>query len=292
MKKITLALLISLSSNSACAEPPKPLLWKVSDADNSLYLLGSFHLLKEEDHPLADTVNTAFDDAEQLYFELSPAEMNDTNGMAKKMFTVGSYSNGQTLQQNISAETWNKLATYASAKKLPVANFQPFEPWLVGLLLSSVEAVNAGMKPELGLDKHFIARAEKAKKPAFGLETIDEELAAFDNMNPMVQEQVLMQLFDGGDMAVVLDRLHTIWRNGDEKALTKELLNDLHDKYPEYYRSLLVVRNKAWIPKLDAFLKDNDKDDALVVVGAAHLVGDDSVVQLLKAKGFKVERIK
>jgi uncharacterized protein len=292
MKEIVLALIMALGANSAYAEPPKPLMWKVSDADNSLYLLGSFHMLKEEDHPLADSVNAAFDDAEQLYFEISPAEMNDTNGVAKKMFSLGSYTNGKTLQQNISAETWSKLEAYASAKKFPVANLQALEPWLVGLLLSSLEAVNAGMKPELGLDKHFIALAEKTKKSAFGLETVDEELAAFDTMDPKVQEQVLMQTFDGGDMAAVLDKLHKIWRNGDEKALTKEMINDMRDKYPEYYQSLLVVRNKAWIPKLDAFLKDNDKDDALVVVGAGHLVGDDSVVQLLKAKGYKVERLK
>lgn len=292
MKEIVLALIMALSAHSAHAEPPKPLMWKVSDADNSMYLLGSFHLLKEEDHPLADSVNAAFDDAEQLYFELSPAEMNDSAGMAKKLFGVGSYTDGKTLQQNISVETWSKLETYASAKKFPMANLQALEPWLVGLLLSSLEAINAGMKPELGLDKHFIARAEKAKKPAFGLETVDEELAAFDTMDAKVQEQVLMQLFDGGDMAVVLDKLHTIWRNGDEKALNKEIIIDMRDKYPEYYKSLLVVRNKAWIPKLDAFLKDNEKDDALVVVGAAHLVGDDSVVQLLKAKGYKVERLK
>jgi uncharacterized protein len=291
MKKIALALLLAIGANSACAEAPKPLMWKVSDADNSLYLLGSFHALKETDYPLAKSTDAAFEDAEQIYFELSPSEMNDTAALGQKMAKAGMYANGQTLQKSISEDTWKKLETYLEKRKLPSANFQPVEPWFVGLILSVMEMQKMGLKPESGLDKYFIDRAEKAKKPAFGLETADFQISVFDNLSAKAQEENLLEMLEEKDPMAELEALHTAWRNGDEKAIEKLFVSETRDKYPEFYKGLLLTRNNSWMAKLESLLKENDKDDALVVVGAAHLVGEDSVVTLLKNKGYKVERI-
>jgi uncharacterized protein len=291
MKKITLALLLAIGANSAYAEAPKPLMWKVSDADNSLYLLGSFHMLKKTDYPLAKSTDAAFDDAEQVYFELSPAEMNDAATLGQKMAKAGMYADGKTLEKSISEETWKKFVAYVEKRKLPSANFQPVEPWFAGLMLSVIEMQLMGLKPEEGLDKHFMDRAAKANKPTFGLETGDSQIAVFDSMSSKAQEENLLDLLDSENPMAELEALHTAWRNGDEKAIEKLVVTDMREQYAEYYEGLLVKRNKAWVPTLEGLLKDNKKDDVLVVVGAGHLVGDEGVITLLEGKGYKIERV-
>ena len=113
MKKFTLAIIIALGTHSALADVPVPLLWKVSDADNSLYLLGSFHMLKPTDYPVAQSVDAAFEDSKQVYFELSPQEMSDP-ALGEKLALAGTRTDGTTLQQSVSAKTWRK----ADDKKL------------------------------------------------------------------------------------------------------------------------------------------------------------------------------
>src|SRR5690349_4989078 len=98
MRMRWIAALLSLSlAAPALAEAPRPLLWKVSDGDNSIYLLGSFHLLKPGDYPLAASTDAAFEDAEQVVFELSPAEMADPAGPAR-MQQAAIRTDGSTLQ--------------------------------------------------------------------------------------------------------------------------------------------------------------------------------------------------
>ena len=280
-----------ISSNMAYAEAPKPLLWKVSDANNSLYLLGSFHMLKTSDYPLAKSTDLAFDDAEQLYFELSPEEMNNP-ALGQKMAQAAMRTDGKTLQQSLSAETWKKFEGSAAKNNLPAANFQSFEPWFVALILSVTEMQKVGLNPALGLDKHFMDRAAKAGKPAKGLETGASQIAIFDNMGVKQQEQFLLDALDeSADMKKKIDELHSTWRNADDKALFNIMAKEMSQKYPELYQTINPDRNKAWLPKLEAMLKDNDKDDVLVVVGSLHLVGDDGVVKMLKSKGYKIERL-
>ncbi len=292
MKKLFLPLILTLASTAAHAETPKPMLWKVSDADNSLYMLGSFHLLKDSDYPLAKSTDAAFEDAEQLVFEISPEEMNNP-ALGQKMAQAAMRTDGKTLQQSMSEATWKQLEAFAAERKMPIANFQGFEPWFVTLIMSVTEMQKIGLNPELGLDKHFMNRAAKAGKPAKGLETGESQIAVLDGMSAKLQEQSLQDLLDdAGNMKTEIDKMHDIWRKGDDKGLFDLMTREMVEKYPELYQSINVDRNKAWLPKLDALLKDNDKDDVLVVVGALHLLGKDGVVEMLKDKGYKVERMK
>ena len=312
MKKLLLPLMIILGINVAFAEapaslvttndkiadvkttlrPPKPLLWKVSDANNSLYLLGSFHMLKETDYPLAKSTDLAFDDAEQLVFELSPEEMNNP-ALGQKMAQAATRTDGKTLQQSLSPETWKKFEAYATKNNLPVANFQGFEPWFVGLILNVTEMQKIGLKPALGLDKYFMDRAAKAGKSAKGLETGDSQIAIFDGMSAKQQEQFLDDaLNESAEMKAKIEALHSAWRNADDKTLFNKMAAEMRKEYPELYESINPARNKIWLPKLEALLKDNDKDDVLIVVGALHLIGDDGVIKMLADKGYKVERMK
>ena len=289
-KKIALLALLACCASCARADPPKPLLWKVSDADNEIYLLGSFHLLKPTDYPLPAASSAAFEDAEKLVLELSPGELNDP-GVTKKMATAAQLR-GRTLDQVLPAATWRQLQAYTAKRGIPLANLQGYEPWFVSLLVSLTEIQRYGLDPKLGLDRHFAELASTAGKPVIGLETAAQQIALFDGMSSKEQEQALQDTLDdldGFDEAIA--RTHEQWRAGDGDALFNELGLDMKDKYPQLYRRINVDRNISWMPTLQALLDDSHGDDTLVVVGTLHLLGEDGVVARLKAKGYKVERL-
>lgn len=284
-------LFLSLCAACARAEPPRPLLWKVSDADNSLYLLGSFHLLKPGDYPLAASTDAAFADAEKLVFELPPAELNSPE-LGANMVKAATRADGRTLQQSLPPETWRKLEDYCKARGLPIQSFQGYEAWFVTLMVSMVEMQRLGLDPELGLDRHFSALATKAGKPTSGLESGDQQIALFDGMTPAQQLQLVQDTLDElDDSQGHIDEMHVLWRNGDGDTLFAKTGGEMKAKYPQLFARLASDRNRAWLPELRKLLDGGSKDDVMVVVGAMHLLGDDGLVALLKAKGYTVERL-
>lgn len=290
-KPVIAALLLATTAGFAQAEPPRPLLWKVSDADNSLYLLGSFHFLKEADYPQAASTYAALDDAERVVFELSPAEMNDPE-LAAKMALAARRTDGRTLQQSVPEATWQALSAYTARRGLAVANFQPYEAWFVSLLVSINEMQLLGLDPEMGLDKHFAQRALDAGKPVAGLETGDQQIALFDGMDHRQQLQALDDtLAEMADIESEIEAVHALWRAGDADGLFAATGAEMKADYPALYQRINVDRNRAWLPRLAGMLDQGTSDDTLVVVGAMHLLGQDGVVAMLKAKGYTVERL-
>jgi len=283
--------LLSLCAACAQAEPPRPLLWKVSDANNSLYLLGSFHLLKEEDYPLAASTGAAFADAEALVFELPPSELN-APALAEKMQKAALRVDGTTLQQSLPPETWRKLEDFGKSRGIAITSLQGFESWFVTLVVSMVEMQRLGLKPELGLDRHFSTLAVNAGKPTAGLETGEQQIALFDGMSATQQLQLVQDTLEDMDKSEDrINELHALWRAGDAEALFAQTGGEMKAKYPQLYSRLNSDRNRTWIPELRKRLDGASQDDTLVVVGAMHLLGEDGLVAALKAKGYTVERM-
>lgn len=275
---------------AATANAPVPLLWKVSDADNSLYLLGSFHMLKPEDYPLSADVDAAFDDAESLLFEIEPSVLNTPETIAKFQAATG-YADGSTLSQVLPSETRAKLEKLLSASGSSIDKVDGSEPWAVnlGLLLGVSQAM--GFRQEQGLDRHFMARAAEAGKPVAGLEGIDAQLAALDGVPHAEQVAGLDEfLTDPAKAMAEFRALHETWRAGDAATLDSRFRQEMARETPVSYRLVNVDRNNAWVPLLEARLA-TPEGDTLAVVGALHLLGDDGVVEKLRAKGYAVERI-
>lgn len=291
MKRLILLGLLGFASACANADAPRPLLWKVSDADNHVYLLGSFHALKPGDYPLATTVDGAFADAERVAFEVSPAEMKSPE-LTRKMMAAALLPEGTTLEQQLSAKSWKRLQSYAEKRQVPLQNYARFEPWFMSLIVTLNELHRTGYDSKLGLDQVLMDRSAEAGKPTQGLETADEQIAALDSMTADEQRQMLTEALDeAGDLAKHLDELHRIWRSGDEQAMYRQSAEDMRAKYPQLYQRINVARNLAWLPKVQAMLDGEKSDDTLIVVGSLHLLGDDGLVAMLKAKGYKVERL-
>ena len=270
--------------------PPRPLLWKVSAGETTVYLLGSFHLLKKTDYPLSGDVEKAFADAEGLVFEVSPKELADPS-VPVKMAQLALQPGDGALGKVAPARTVERVR--AEFAKLGVAAdaLDRFEPWMVSVTLITVLGQKLGYSPEDGLDRHLMLRAAAAKKATAGLETIDSQLAAMD-ATPLSEQLASLEesVAEGEDVAGQLDELHGAWRSADVATLERLAVTEMRAKTPETYRRLNVERNRAWLPKIERMLAGRG-DDTLVVVGALHLLGSDGIVAQLKARGLRVERV-
>lgn len=286
-------LLVALLPALATAAPPVPLLWKISAGDRHLYLLGSFHLLRPGDYPLSGDVERAFAAADRLVFEL-PADEVASPELAARMAAAGRQPAGHRLQADLDAPTWTRLQAYATAQHLPIDSLQGYKPWFVGLTISVQDMGRQGLQAELGLDRQLMARAQQAGKPVSGLESAQAQIAMLDAMGADEQRQMLAEaLDDAGDAAggEVL-RLHDAWRAGDARLLWTQMAQEMRQRYPALYRSINVERNQRWTPQLERMLRQQPPHGStLVVVGALHLLGDDGVVERLRARGLAVERI-
>ena len=292
------ALLLACVAGAAFASPPVPLLWKVSDADNSVYLLGSFHLLKPGDYPLSRDVDNAFAEAKSLVFEIPPDEIASP-ALATAMAQAALRKDGTRLDSDLSPALVASLQHWSTAHAASLQTMgmdgqalQMFQPWFAGLVISMVQMTEGGLDPKLGLDQHFAAEARTRGKATSGLETGEQQIGFLAQMDREEQLQFLAEsLTESEQGRRELDTLHDAWRNGDVHALWDGMAADMKRHYPKLYAHIDVDRNDAWVPKIEQRLKSPGHDDTLVVVGALHLLGNDGVVEKLRARGYKVERI-
>lgn len=271
--------------------PPVPLLWKVSGAQGStLYLLGSFHLLKSSDYPVSADVDNAFAGAQRLLFELPPEEMNSPQ-LATQMLQAALRRDGRKLRDDLDDATWQQLQAWAADNNMPLERLAGLKPWFVGLTISIAQMTRQGLDPQSGLDRHLMERAAKAGKPADGLESAASQISMLDGMSADEQRQLLRealaQATEGDEQS---RRLHDAWRRGDDVVLWRDMAAQMKREYPGLYRRINVERNDAWLPKLQPWLQAG-QGNTLMVVGALHLLGNDGVVEKLRARGYKVERI-
>ena len=262
--------------------------WKVTGKTGIVYLVGSVHVLSADFYPVDAALDAAYKDADLLVEELDLAEMADpTSQMA--MLSRGMLPSATPLDKVISAETYTLVNKRITDLGLPMEPFKLLKPWTIALMLQAVEWQHAGLDPELGLDKHFFDRAQTDNKSVQGLETTEFQISRFDGMTMAQQERLLAESLKDVDTEMAnMTKLVTAWRAGDVPAVEHLVLTEIKDD-PMLYQRLLVDRNKAWLPKIEALFAR--RGHAFVVVGAAHLVGPDGVVAMLRAKGYKVEQL-
>lgn len=295
MMKITCWLALAcLAAGCASGTPSTPAIWKVTDADNSVYLLGSFHALKAEDYPLSESVMDAYADAERMAFEVAPNELQSPD-LPARMQQAALLPAGQDLQALLPVPSWRRLQAWSQTNPaFPIARLDRMEPWFVAILVVNTQAKAQGFDSALGVDQHFMNAAKPVAKPSIGLEKASQQIALFDGMPLKAQQQLLQEALDANaaDNARDLENLRRLWKAGDVAGLQRETVTRMRREYPDLYRSVNVERNRAWLPQVRAMLDDESDDETMVVVGALHLLGDDGLVQLLRDQGYRVERLK
>jgi hypothetical protein len=268
------------------AAPARNFIWKVSSRQSVIYVVGSVHLLTPDFYPLAPAVDNAYKDCDLLVEEVDIGEMGI--GAQFSMVQRGMLPSTQPLDKILSASTMALLNKKAGSLGLPLEALMQLKPWMISLTIEALQWQNAGFDADLGLDKHFYDIAKADNKNVQGLETVEYQISRFDEMPMSLQDHMLSETLNGIDTEQAnMSKMIDAWRSGDAASLERIVLKDLQQE-PELYRRLLVERNRNWMPKLEALL--TRRTHAMVVVGAAHLVGPDGLVTALRAKGYTVEQ--
>jgi uncharacterized protein YbaP (TraB family) len=272
----------------ATAAQAKTFAWKATGKGGVVYLVGSVHLLSKDFYPLNSAIEAAYKDVDLLVEEVDMAEMLDPTAQMG-FLTRGMLPSATPLDKVIAPSTYALVTKRANDLGLPVEPFKLLKPWLVALMLVQVEWQKAGFDPELGLDKHFYDQAKAEGKTTQGLETAAYQISRLDDMTMEQQEHLLAESLKDLDAEKAnMARLVDSWRAGDAPGVERIVLSELKQE-PLLYQRLLVERNRNWMPKIEALFAR--PRHALVVVGAAHLVGPDGLIAMLRAKGYTVEQM-
>jgi uncharacterized protein YbaP (TraB family) len=277
------------AQNQLCfaQQTSKSCLWLVKSGSDSIHLLGSLHVLKSEAYPLAAAIDDAYNASDKVVFETDMAAMADP-GVQQKMMVLGLYPEGQSIYQDLGRDTIDLLKKKMSAAGLSLEQFARFKPWFLALTLSTLELARLGFDPGLGIDMHFYSRAKRDEKELGYLEPIDQQLDLLGKMGLHDQVAFLNQTLKELDIAAELaGDMTAYWQAGDDDNL-HALLNRSFEGHPGLRERLLIQRNKNWVSQIKELIKQNEK--VLVIVGTGHLVGPDSVVDMLKIDGYEVNQ--
>jgi hypothetical protein len=293
VRRTSIALLAVIAVLAPAAEQrtdaaTRNFLWKASRGQSVVYLVGSVHLLSKDYYPLSPALDAAFKESDLLVEEIDLGEMAGIDSQLA-LLTRGLLQNGQTLDKVISPDTLALVTARVNALGIPIEPLRRFKPWAIALTLLGLEWQQAGFDAELGLDKHFFDRAKTAGKQVQGLETIEFQISRFDDMPMDEQDRLLASTIKELDTEKAsVTKLADAWKDGDAPTVERIVLQDLKQE-PKMYQRLLVDRNRDWMPKIDALFSRRGR--AFVVVGAAHLVGPDGLLAMLRAKGYAVEQL-
>jgi len=262
--------------------------WKINGGQTVIYLVGSVHMLSQDYYPLSPALESAYKASDLLVEEADLGEMLAPDAQMQFLMSSMLPAN-QSLDQLVSPSTLALVTKHIEATGMPFEPLKRFKPWALALTLMAMEWQRAGFDAELGLDKHFYDLAQSDGKKVQGLETVEYQISRFDGMTRDQQDRMLAETLKGFDTEMAnVSKLADAWKAGDAPAVERVVLQDLRQD-PQMYQRLLVERNRNWLPKLEALF--TRRSQALVVVGAAHLVGPDGLLALLKARGFAVEQL-
>jgi hypothetical protein len=266
----------------------KATLWKVKGDHNTIYLLGSIHVLSKHAYPLKPALDRAFEDANQVVFEIDLTRFTPKS-FRQEFKRTALYPSGQSLSKKLSPGTIELLKSVLPAYGLTLDKVEHFKPWFLAEWLSSRALEMAGFSDQLGVDFYFYHKAKAAGKPVLGLETLRDQAQIFDSFNDEENELYLVSTISGlPAYAVMVRRLVDAWKNGDVRLLD-QLLNQDKRSDPTTHNVLFSKRNSKWLPEIERFA--HESGNYLIIVGAGHLVGDDGVVAQLKRAGYSVQQL-
>ena len=283
-----LLLCISAPAQQPKAAENKHCLWKVSSPGNTVYLFGSVHLLKASDYPLDKSIEKAFENSSRVFFEIN-LDAVDEQKVQQLTIAKSRYSGGQTLKDAVSRQTYELARKRMADLGLNIEQFERVKPWFLAITLDVLELQKLGFDQSQGIDNYFYEKAKRTSKKVDGLETAEYQLNLLGDMPAAMQETLLLQtMTDLDDVQKEMASIVELWKSGDADGLDALLLKSFRD-YPDIYKMFVVDRNSNWLPKIESLI--GQKDNVMIIVGSAHLVGKDGIIAMLKQKGYQIEQL-
>jgi uncharacterized protein YbaP (TraB family) len=264
------------------ADTPLHSLWELHGKHNTVFLLGSIHVLRPGDYPLSPTVMQAYASSKSLLMEINLADM-DMEQLQAEMLAGAMLPEGKSLPGVLGPKRYSRAESLARDVGVELATFDQFAPWFAAEAISQLQLLQLGFQPTSGVEMYFLERARSDGKSIAGLETVHDQIALFEGLSLDAQAEYLVaSLEQAHELPKQVDDMVHAWQRGDTAWFDDQLKSEL-GRDPVLYQSVLAARNRKWIPKIEALL--NDDKNYLVIVGTGHLVGRNSVIDLLKKDG-------
>lgn len=242
-------------------------------------------MLRASDYPLAPAVIDAYQGAGSLLMEINPQELESEQVQAE-MLVSAKLPEGKTLPVVLGEQRYARAGALAHEVGVELATFDGFAPWFAAESISQIQLLQLGFQPQSGVELYFMERARNDGKLVAGLETAHDQIVLFRNMPLDTQAEYLVSsLEQARDLPRDVDAMVRAWQRGDTEWFANQLKSEF-GRDPHLYESLLANRNRKWLPKIEALL--NQDKNCLVIVGAGHLVGAGSVIELLEKDGHAV----
>ena len=284
-KKIVSASVLLSCSLLASAAHAQSSVWQVSKGNDSLFIGGTVHILPKSEMPLPTEFGHAYAQADTIFLEAPAPDPSDATAQMQ-MLKALSYSNNEKLSQKLDPQVKASLENKLNEFGANLTKLDSFRPAMVSIVLMSMELQKQNLLGE-GVDAYFAKKATKDNKTKSYLETMEFQLELFkamgqNNENNFIKYN-LTQLSNYGDM---FKKLVSAWREGDTNTLNQVAIKEMQKTDPNSYKQLISDRNNNWLPKVEAMF-GNDKSE-FILVGVAHLAGQDSLLTLLENRGYTV----
>ena len=244
--------------------------------------------MRKSDYPLPEEFESAYNDVDQVVFE-TDIDALISQEVQLLLMSKGMYTGGDTLEKKLSKESYAFLVKYCNDRSMSIELFQNFKPWMVTMTLLVLELEKNGITSADGLDMYFHNKAKKDGKQTGGLEDVYKHVELVSSFDEEFDESIIESFIqEAGELQVVIDGLIKSWMAGDEAGIDEFLAVNMRKEFPKLYEKLLTDRNRNWIPRLEALMNSGKR--TLVIVGVGHLVGEESVISLLKSRGYKIKK--
>lgn len=284
---IFLLLVVHLSVHARDAENQKTFLWKVRSQTNTVYILGSIHFMKRDIYPLDKKIEDAFDKSEVLAVE---ANVNDVGNLdIGKLMESAFYQGDDTLEKHVSRCTYDLVKKEFAGSGILLDLIDKQKPWFLALTLSSIELVQLGFDPTLGIDMHFLSKAEGKKRIA-ELESVDYQINLLSGFSDREQEAFLLNTMkESKTIGQEVNGLVRAWKSGDTNTIESFLTKSGDARTASLNEKILYERNRHMASRIEDYLRA--KETYFVIVGAGHLVGSKGIIEILKGKGYTIEQL-
>jgi uncharacterized protein len=274
-------LLVIFSGAATHAADGKHCLWRVTNAKAPFYILGSIHRLREQDYPLPKLVDQAIAQSQQFYFEY---DFNRDDEFERKLVAAAKLPRGVQIKDRVHAKTWDYLRTTARGGGTDWVNLKGWAIAMFVLDYPVQERLSAS-----GVDDYVWKKATARNCTRRGLESVDEHVAVFGGMSDIESEAYLLQ-------AIVYAAQHdtearamiSAWKAGDTARLSS-IQTPVVREAPGLHPRFLQWRNERWIPVIENAIKSGKP--TMIVAGAAHFSGANSVLAMLRARGYQIEQL-
>ena len=270
------------------AANPQHCMWKVTRGDATIYLGGSIHLMTTNQYPLAAVFDEAYTASSKLVLEMDLAEGQTQEGLSA-LTQASLLPKGKQLADLLTVDTQQQLIDYCASINVSPILLNHMKPWMALLMLTQLQLSREGFDPRLGLDAHFYERARQERKHIVGLESLAQQLALLDSLAKEDPNTLILHgIEELRNLKEQIAALVSSWERGDLVALDALLMENLRS-FPTIYQTLIVDRNRRWMKPLLRLLRTDET--TMVIVGAAHVVGNQGLVTLLSQRGCTIEQL-